>query len=74
MQTNRLLAKWIDENSSRLDFARKVEIGKSHLSLILQGKRGMSFDVATRIERVTKGAFTAARLMSDQKSLMGATQ
>lgn len=67
---NHPLAAWIDANTSRVEFARAIKINKSHLSLILQGKRGMSLKVAARIEAETGGEFTAGRLLQEQQAMM----
>lgn len=69
MQTNHPLSQWIDERMTDADFARRVGVSKSHLSLILQGKRGLSLDLAVRIEEITEGEFPAARLLREQKTL-----
>jgi plasmid maintenance system antidote protein VapI len=71
---NHPLSDWIESHMSRAAFADLVKVKKSHLSLILQGKRGMSLDVAARIEAATSGEFTASRLLKEQKSLMSAAQ
>lgn len=72
MQTNHPLSQWIDQRMTDAEFAGKVGISKSHLSLILQGKRGLSLDLAVRIEEITKGEFPAARLLREQKTITDA--
>lgn len=52
---------------SRTDFASRVGTSKSHLALVLQRKRGLSLGLAVKIEEVTGGEFTAARLSDEQK-------
>lgn len=52
---------------SRDDFCRRVGVSKSHLSLILKGKRGISYDLAERIE--AEFSLLAADLMKHQKAL-----
>lgn len=50
------LAKWISENrTTRATFAREAGIQESHLCLLLQGKRGVSFRRAKRISAATGG-------------------
>lgn len=69
------LAEWIDENvPSDAEFARRLGISKSHLSLILQGKRGMSADLQARIEIETGGLFTATRLQREQQAFKQAAE
>lgn len=63
MQTTHPLSAWIDARTTDADFARQAGISKSHLSLVLAGKRGLSLELAVRIEQITEGAFTAARLL-----------
>lgn len=68
MQTAHPLIDWIDARMSRAEFARRVETSEPHLSLILQRKRGVSLDLAVRIENETAGEFTAARLLREQQT------
>lgn len=56
------LADWIDARMSRSEFAERAGTSEPHLSLILQRKRGLSLDLAVRIEELTEGAITATRL------------
>lgn len=72
MQTTHPLAAWIDAWGSRREFARKVNCHETHLSNVLQGKKGLSLDLAVRIEEITGGEFTAARLLQEQKAMMEA--
>lgn len=72
MITNHPLADWIDARMSRAAFARKAGISEPHLSLILQGKRGLSLDVAIAIERATENEVTAAIMQQQQPA--GAAQ
>lgn len=73
MISNHPLAQWIDSRMRDTEFAQQAGVSKSHLSLILQGKRGMSLDLAVRIEQITEGEFTAARLLHEQKLMTEAT-
>ncbi len=61
------LATWIDARMPRSEFAKKAGMSEPHLSQVLQRKRGLSLDVAVRIEAATDGEFTAARLHEEQK-------
>jgi plasmid maintenance system antidote protein VapI len=63
------LAAWIDARMSRAAFADKVGASQSHLALLLQGKRGISLELAVQIEKTTAGEFTAARLLKVQKAM-----
>lgn len=47
-----LLAEFL-AGKKQAEFARKVECSESHLSLILNGHRGMSFSLAKRISAET---------------------
>lgn len=59
------LAAWIDARMPRAEFARKAGMSEPHLSQVLQRKRGLSLDVAVRIEAATEGEFTPARLLEE---------
>lgn len=59
------LANWIDAaKMKRAEFARVVGISPSHLTLILKGRRGVSLDLAFRIEAQTKHGVSAAQIAS----------
>ena len=66
MQGPHPLIAWIDERMSRRDFAGQAGTSESHLSLVLQRKAGISLKLAVRIEELTGGEFTAARLFQEQ--------
>lgn len=66
MQTHPL-AEWIGDRMSQADFARLAQISASHLSLVLQGKRGLSLKQAVRIEQATNGEVLAAALVREQQ-------
>lgn len=68
MMASHPLIDWIDARMSRSEFARQVETSEGHLSLVLQRKRGLSLDLAVRIENATAGEFTAARLLREQQA------
>lgn len=73
MRTRRALTKWIDEKSTRSEFARRIDCSESHLSLILQGKRGVSYDTARNIEKATGGDIAAISLMAEKPLAREAT-
>jgi plasmid maintenance system antidote protein VapI len=50
-----LLLEYIQQRTTQRKFARVVGCGESQLSLILAGKRGMSFGLAKRIATATGG-------------------
>lgn len=53
------LAQWFEaRKANKAEFARRVGISRSHLTLIIQGKRGVSVDVAKRIAEETGGDFS----------------
>lgn len=66
-QKPQTLAQWIDARMSDADAARELGISKSHLSLILKGQRGISLELAAKIETLTGGEFTALRLHQEQR-------
>lgn len=63
MQAIHPLADWIDARMSRSAFAEKVGTSEPHLSLVLKRKRGISLELAIRIEDATDGEMTAAKLL-----------
>lgn len=48
-----LLAQLASERGAQVKFAREVRCSESHLSLVLNGKRGLSYPLATRIHAKT---------------------
>lgn len=68
------LETWMKARMSQREFARLVGIHESHLSNVLQGKSGLSLDLAVRIEGITDGEFTAARLLHEQKIMTERTE
>lgn len=53
------LGEWlIQQKTQRSAFAKRIGISPSHLTLVLQEKRGVSLEVAKRIKDETKGEFT----------------
>jgi antitoxin component HigA of HigAB toxin-antitoxin module len=48
-----LLSKFASERGAQMKFAREVQCSESHLSLVLNGKRGLSYPLATRIQGKT---------------------
>lgn len=49
----KLLAEFAAERGKQVKFAREVECSESHLSLVLNGKRGLSYKLAERIQAKT---------------------
>lgn len=48
-----LLADFASDRGAQVKFAREVQCSESHLSLVLNGKRGLSYPLATRIHAKT---------------------
>jgi len=48
-----LMANFAAERGAQVKFAREVQCSESHLSLILNGKRGLSYPLAERIHAKT---------------------
>jgi DNA-binding transcriptional regulator YdaS (Cro superfamily) len=54
---------WLNNSGAvRAEFARRVGCSPSHLTLVAQGKRGISLNLALNIERETHRAVTAEQL------------
>lgn len=53
MDTTHPLARWIGAHMTKAEFSRRVGMSPSHLTLVLQRKRGVSLDIARKIEEVT---------------------
>ncbi|WP_431197557.1 helix-turn-helix transcriptional regulator [Shimia thalassica] len=51
---------------SRTDWAKRLEISKSYMSDLLNGKRIPSLEVAVRIERATGGAVPASSWINSE--------
>lgn len=49
------LGDFIRQHTTQAKFAREVRCSESHLSLVLKGKRVMSFRLAKRISEATNG-------------------
>lgn len=63
MEGNHPLSSWLREQDPPLTqawLAEKIGISQPHLTLALQGKRGLSLSAALSVERVTDGAVPAA--------------
>jgi len=56
-----------DQKRKPSHFARELGISKSYFSEIVNGKKGVSLDLAFKIERATKGAVTAKDLAGHHK-------
>lgn len=62
-----LLADFISRGTaSQAQIARDIGCSESHLSLILDRKRGLSVALATRISRATNGAVSVRALVPDK--------
>lgn len=48
-----LLSGFASERGAQMKFAREVQCSESHLSLVLNGKRGLSYPLAQRIHGKT---------------------
>ena len=57
-----LLAEYIRQRTNQREFAKLIGHGESHLSLVLAGKRGLSFGMAKRISEATGGYVPLALL------------
>lgn len=66
MEVREALAAWIDKHTTRAEFASAVSISESQLSLIISGKRGVSFETADRISKYTKGKISLLALLSER--------
>ncbi len=66
MDVRQALNRWIDENATQSAFAKTVGISNSHLSLLLRGKRGASYETAKKIENATDGDINADNLMLEK--------
>ncbi|MBZ9807664.1 helix-turn-helix transcriptional regulator [Mesorhizobium sp. ESP-6-2] len=64
------LSEWLNKTGeSQADFARRINVSESHLSLIVGRKRGLSLKLAAKIEEATNRKVPAAKLV-----LVGASQ
>lgn len=57
-----------DRKRRPAEFARELGISKSYLSEILNGKKGVSLDLALKIERITKGGVSTKDMAHREKS------
>lgn len=65
------IAALLNPALTREDFCKRVGVSKSHLSLILQAKRGVSYALAERIElEFAQPAGFASALMKYQREAM----
>ena len=73
MEAQHPLETWLDKSPvSRTDFAKSVGCSLPHLSLLSQGKRGVSLELALNIQRETDGAVTVEQLLQARKSEVSA--
>lgn len=56
-----------DQKRKPSHFARELGISKSYFSEILSGKKGVSLDLAFKIEHATNGAVTARDMAGDHR-------
>lgn len=68
-QTTHPIAELFGPDLSRDKFCERVGMSKSHLSLMLKGRRGLSYDLAVRIEKEFP-SLPAADLLKHQKAIM----
>jgi transcriptional regulator with XRE-family HTH domain len=66
MDGRRILAKYIREHTTQAEFARDVECSQTHLTLVLQGKRGVSISLAKRMSAATAGTVPVRALVSPE--------
>jgi DNA-binding XRE family transcriptional regulator len=60
MQVKNYIEKY---NISQTDFANKIGISKTHVNLIIKGKRIPSVNLAKKIELLTKGKIRASEIL-----------
>jgi DNA-binding transcriptional regulator YdaS (Cro superfamily) len=59
------LWKWLENSGVKhVDFAKSVGCSEPHLSLVARGKRGVSLELAHKIESETDHAVTTEQLMA----------
>ena len=69
MQDDLPLEKWLKKSKkTRVAHARNVGCSPSHLTLVAQGKRGSSLELAFEIERETHGAVKAAQILKARQA------
>lgn len=75
-KSNHPLASWLSgrPEMKQKDFAQKVKCSESHLSLVMQGERGLSLRLAGRIEEATGGDVTTAALLEAAPENSGAAR
>lgn len=66
MQTPASLSEWISAHTTQAKFARVIGCSESHLSLLLDGKRGASLSLALKISEATGGAVPLRALLRDE--------
>lgn len=60
------LAAWIEKNTSQAKFAADAGCSESHLSLILQRKRGISLPLAQKFSNATNGDVSVQDFVSTE--------
>lgn len=69
MSDSPTLREWLNKSGvSDAEFARKLGISASHLSLIVSGRRSASLALALQIESETDGAVTPRALAAGPQS------
>ena len=67
MQARRPLEIWLSKSKKRrVEHARNIGCSPSHLTLVAQGLRGASLDLALKIVRETRGAVKVSQLLKDK--------
>jgi DNA-binding transcriptional regulator YdaS (Cro superfamily) len=69
MHASHPLESWLaNAPVKRGEFAKSVGCSPSHLTLVTQGKRGVSLELALSIERETGGAVTTKQLLEARRA------
>lgn len=64
MEQQHPLSEWLTKvGESQADFARRINVSESHLSLIVGRKRGLSLRLAAKIEEATNRKVPASKLV-----------
>lgn len=68
MEAQHPLDTWLESaDVKRSDFAKNIGCSPSHLTLVSQGKRGVSLELALSIQRETDGAVTVEQLLEARR-------
>lgn len=63
MDGRQKLLEFIAASTTQSKFARDIDCSESHLSLVLAGERGVSLELAKKIEDATAGTVPAGSLV-----------